>query len=61
MGIGTVAVHSDADRDALFVKKADETVYIGGAPAPSESYLNQDALIRAAKRSGADAIHPGML
>lgn len=60
MGIGTVAVYSDADRDALFVKKADETVYIGAAPA-SESYLNQDALIRAAKRSGADAIHPGML
>lgn len=58
MGIATVAVYSDADRDALFVKKADEAICIGGTHA-SESYLVQDKIIAAAKQSGADAIHPG--
>ena len=58
MGIATVAVYSDADRDALFVKKADEAVCIGGTHA-SESYLVQDKIIAAAKKVGADAIHPG--
>ena len=58
MGIATVAVHSAADRDALFVKKADEAVCIGGTQA-SESYLVQDKIIAAAKKVGADAIHPG--
>ena len=58
MGIATVAVYSDADRDALFVKKADEAICIGGTHA-SESYLVQDKIIAAAKKVGADAIHPG--
>lgn len=58
MGISTVAVYSDADRDALFVKAADEAVAIGGTHA-SESYLVQDKIIAAAKQTGADAIHPG--
>src|SRR5580704_1743399 len=58
MGITTVAVYSDADRDALFVKTADEAIGIGGTHA-SESYLVQDKIIAAAKQTGADAIHPG--
>lgn len=58
MGIATVAVYSDADKDALFVKKADEAICIGGTHA-SESYLLQDKIIAAAKQTGADAIHPG--
>lgn len=58
MGISTVAVYSDADRDALFVRMADEAVCIGGTHA-SESYLVQDKIIAAARRTGADAIHPG--
>ena len=58
MGIVTVAVYSDADRDALFVKKADEAICIGGTYAV-DSYLVQDKIIAAAKQSGADAIHPG--
>lgn len=58
MGIGTVAVFSQADRDALHVSMADEAVLVGPAPA-SESYLDIDAIIAAARRSGAQAIHPG--
>ncbi len=58
MGIATVAVYSDADKDALFVKQADEAIAIGGLHA-SESYLNQEKIINAAKITGADAIHPG--
>lgn len=58
MGIATVAVFSDADKDALFVTKADEAICIGGTHA-SESYLVQDKIIAAAKQTGADAIHPG--
>ncbi len=58
MGLQTVAVYSDADADAPFVRDADEAVRIGGA-APSESYLRIDAIIGAAARTGADAIHPG--
>lgn len=57
-GYATVAVYSDADADALHVKLADEAVYIG-ASEPSQSYLNMDAIIDAAHRSHADAIHPG--
>ncbi|MGZ8260640.1 MAG: acetyl-CoA carboxylase biotin carboxylase subunit, partial [Caldimonas sp.] len=58
MGIATVAVHSDADRDALHVGLADEAVAIG--PAPSrESYLAMDKIIGACKETGADAVHPG--
>ena len=58
MGIRTVAVYSDADRDALHVQLADEAVRLGPAPA-AESYLNIDALMNAAHRTGIDAIHPG--
>ena len=58
MGIATVAVYSDADRQALHVEMADEAVHIGPAPA-SESYLIADRIIAAAKETGAEAIHPG--
>ncbi len=58
MGISTVAVYSDADRDALHVRMADEAYYIGPAPS-SESYLRGDRIIEVAKQSGAEAIHPG--
>ncbi|GLQ21598.1 acetyl-CoA carboxylase biotin carboxylase subunit [Algimonas porphyrae] len=58
MGIATVAVYSDADRDALHVRTADEAVHIGPAPA-AESYLVIDKIIDAATKMGADAIHPG--
>ena len=56
--IATVAVHSDADRDSLHVRLADESVCIGG-PSPAESYLDASAVISAAEITGADAIHPG--
>ncbi len=58
MGINTVAVHSDVDRESLHVKMADESVCIGPALA-AESYLNIPAIISAAEITGADAIHPG--
>jgi geranyl-CoA carboxylase alpha subunit len=58
LGYGVVAVYSDVDRDALHVCEADQAVRIGEAP-PSQSYLNIDAIIAAAKASGADAVHPG--
>ncbi|HHY02324.1 MAG TPA: ATP-grasp domain-containing protein, partial [Paracoccus sp.] len=58
MGVDTVAVYSDADRGARHVAMADEAVHIGG-PAPRDSYLRGDAIIRAALDSGAQAIHPG--
>ena len=58
MGIKTVAVFSDADRDALHVKMADEAVYIGPAPA-NQSYLVIEKILAAIKQSGADAVHPG--
>ncbi|MDF7676342.1 acetyl-CoA carboxylase biotin carboxylase subunit [Neisseriaceae bacterium ESL0693] len=58
MGIATVAVHSEADSDALHVKLADESVCIGPANS-AQSYLNIPALIAAAEVTGADAIHPG--
>jgi propionyl-CoA carboxylase alpha chain len=58
MGIKTVAVYSDADRDALHVEMADEAVYIGAAPA-AESYLVMDKIIEACKATKAEAVHPG--
>ncbi|MDX1623773.1 MAG: acetyl-CoA carboxylase biotin carboxylase subunit [Gemmatimonadota bacterium] len=58
LGLKTVAVHSQADVDALHVRFADEAVCVGGAPA-SESYLNIPRLIAAAEITGADAVHPG--
>src|SRR5438445_1289605 len=58
LGVRTVAVYSDADEGALHVEQCDESVRIGPAPA-RESYLNAEKVIDAAKRSGAEAIHPG--
>jgi len=58
LGIKTVAVYSEADRDALHVRMADEAHYIGPAPS-NQSYLSVPAIITAATASGADAIHPG--
>ncbi|HJP05006.1 MAG: acetyl/propionyl-CoA carboxylase subunit alpha [Chromatiales bacterium] len=58
MGIKTVAVYSDADREALHVRIADEAVHIGAAPS-AESYLVADRIIDACKQTGAQAVHPG--
>ncbi|HEX9306851.1 MAG TPA: biotin carboxylase N-terminal domain-containing protein, partial [Anaeromyxobacter sp.] len=58
MGISTVAIYSDADRGSLHVRYADEAVHVGASPA-RESYLALDRIIDAAKRTRADAIHPG--
>jgi propionyl-CoA carboxylase alpha chain len=58
LGIATAAVYSDADREALHVKMADEAVHIGPAPS-AQSYIAIDKLLDAVKRTGADAVHPG--
>lgn len=58
MGIATVAVYSDADRNAPFVRMADEAVHIGASPA-AESYLIPEKIIAACKETGAEAVHPG--
>jgi 3-methylcrotonyl-CoA carboxylase alpha subunit len=58
LGVGTIAVHSDADRGAMHVRLADEARAIGPAPA-RESYLNAEAILAAARDARADAIHPG--
>src|SRR5207253_11143511 len=58
LGIGSVAVFSDADRASLHVRMADEAEHIGPAPS-SESYLKSDRVLHAARKHGAEAIHPG--
>lgn len=58
LGIDTVAIYSDADKDSLFVHYADEAFPVGPAP-PSKSYLNKERIISVAKKAGAEAIHPG--
>ena len=58
LGVKTVAVYSDADRDSRHVEMADESLLIGAAP-PLESYLNADKILQAARDSGAEAVHPG--
>ena len=58
LGIATVAVYSDADAGAQHVRQADEAIHIGG-PRPADSYLRADAILEAARASGAQAIHPG--
>ncbi|MEY9587374.1 acetyl-CoA carboxylase biotin carboxylase subunit [Sinorhizobium fredii] len=58
LGIATVAVHSDADRDAMHVRLADEAVHIGPSPS-SQSYIVIDKILEAIRKTGADAVHPG--
>ena len=58
LGVGTVAVYSEADRASLHVAYADEA-YVVGPGAPTESYLNVERILEAAERSGAEAVHPG--
>jgi acetyl-CoA/propionyl-CoA carboxylase, biotin carboxylase, biotin carboxyl carrier protein len=58
LGIGTVAVYSEADRDSLHVHMADEAYLVGPGP-PAESYLAQERLLEVAQRAGAEAVHPG--
>lgn len=58
LGLKTVAIYSDADKNALHVEKADEAICVGAGPA-SESYLKVEAILEACKKTGAKAVHPG--
>lgn len=58
MGIETVAIYSDADKDAEYLSEATESYYVGKS-APVKSYLNVEMLIKAIQDTGADAVHPG--
>jgi len=58
LGVGVVAVYSDADRDALHVRSADEAIHLGPT-SPTQSYLNIERVLEAARRSKCDAVHPG--
>src|SRR5437588_6787430 len=58
LGISPIAVYSEVDRHALHVAQADRAILIGAAPA-AKSYLNQTAILEAARHTGAEAIHPG--
>ena len=58
MGVGTVAVYSDADMNSMFVREADEAYRIGPPPS-SDSYLRMDTILEVVKASGAQAVHPG--
>ena len=58
LGLKSVAVYSDVDRNALHVRMADEAIHLGAAPA-AESYLHKEKIIDAARQTGAGAIHPG--
>ena len=58
MNIKSVAIYSDADKNALHVAEADEAVYVGKSPS-SESYLRQDVILKHCKELGVDGIHPG--
>ena len=58
MGIGVIAIYSDADNNSMHVRMADDAIYVGGSPS-TESYLNQKRILEAAKIAGADAVHPG--
>ena len=58
LGLGSVAVYSEADRGSLHVRRADDA-YLLGPGSPAESYLNVERVLAAAAASGADAIHPG--